>query len=214
VGRYAGIVSWFASDQAVRKPGVREWLSRQREHGMRMAILGNFPFPLSDALAGTFGLSAGLPRAPREVRVDVRDPLMASEVTLDAFTLFTPLRANQASTTLLRLRSDRGDTMDAGALTPWGGYVLAPYESTPLPGARGDRWLIEPGEFMRRALALPALPAAAATDTGPRLVPSRSSNTASGCRVESDGTPLTGPGYTPHELKQNAIERPSITCAS
>ena len=215
VGRYAGIVSWFATDQAVRKPGVREWLARQREHGMRMAILGNFPFPLSDALAGTFGLSAGLPRAPREVKVDVRDPLMASEVEPDAFTLFTPLRANQSSTTLLRLRSDRGDTMDAGALTPWGGYVLAPYESAPLPGARGDRWLIEPGEFMRRALALPALPAAAATiETAPLVMPARSSITVPGCRVEGDGTSPTGPGYRPHELKQNAIERFPITCAS
>lgn len=214
VGRYAGIVSWLASDQAVRKPGVREWLGRQREHGMRMAILGSFPFPFSDALASTFGLSAGLPRAPRELKVDVRDPLIANEVEPDAFALFMPLRANEASPTLLRLRSDRGDTMDVAALMPWGGYVLAPYESTPLAGARGDRWLIQAGEFMRRALALPTLPAAATIDTAPRRMPSRSSAFIPGCRVEGDGTLLTAPAHTPHELKQNAIERFPITCAS
>jgi hypothetical protein len=156
----------------------------------------------------------GLPRAPRELKVDFRDPLMANEVEPDTFTLFTPLRANEASATLLRLRSDRGDTMDAAALTPWGGYVLAPYESAPLPGARGDRWLIEAGEFMRRALALPALPATATIDSAPRIVPSRSSSTISGCRVEGDGSLLTGPAHTPRELKQNAIERSPITCAS
>jgi polysaccharide biosynthesis protein PelA len=160
VGRYAGIVSWFANDQAVRKPGVREWLLRQREHGMRMAVLGNFPFPLTDALAVSFGLSVGPPRLPRGVRVEIRDPLIVYEEEANAQrTVFTPLRANQASTTLLRLRSETGETMDAAALTPWGGYVLTPYESAPLPDSGGDRWLIEPVEFMRRALALSPLTA-------------------------------------------------------
>ena len=218
VGRYAGIVSWFATDQAVRKSGVREWLGRQREHGMRMAILGNFPFPLSDALASTFGLSAGVPRLPGVLKVEVRDPLIANETAPESYTLFTPLRAHQASTTLLRLRSDRGDTMDAAALMPWGGYVLAPYESTPLSGARGDRWLIQAGEFLRRALALPAVPAAAAaTDSRPRLIPFHSPLEVSGCRIGADGTSLTGAptaGHTRHDLKQNASERSSITCAS
>ena len=160
VGRYAGIASWFTDDQAVRKAGVREWLLRQREHGMRMAVLGNFPFPLTDALAISFGLSAGSPRLPRGVKVEVRDPVIVYDEEAHAQrAVFLPLRANQSSTTLLRLRSENGETMDAAALTAWGGYVLAPYESAPLPGSGGDRWLIEPVEFMRRALALSPLTA-------------------------------------------------------
>jgi uncharacterized protein (TIGR01370 family) len=158
VGRYAGIVTWFSNDQAVRKPGVREWLMRQREHGMRMAVLGNFPFPLNDTLALTFGLSVGPQRVPKAVNVEVRDPLIEYASGLDVPVLFTPLRANRAETTLLRLRSDSGETMDAAALMPWGGYVLAPYESASVPGTSGERWLIEPMEFMRRALALPRAP--------------------------------------------------------
>ena len=165
VGRYAGIVSWFSDDQAVRKPGVREWLLRQREHGMRMAVLGNFPFPLTDVLAVSFGLSVGPPRLPRGVKVEVRDPLIVYDEEANAQrVVFTPLRAHQASTTLLRLRSESGETMDAAALTPWGGYVLTPYESAPLPGSGGDRWLIEPVEFMRRALALSPLTANRSAD--------------------------------------------------
>jgi hypothetical protein len=160
VGRYAGIVSWFTDDQAVRKPGVREWLTRQREHGMRLAVLGNFPFPLTDTLARAFGLSAGAPRLPRGVRVEIRDPLIVYQEDSSAErSVFTPLRANQTSATLLRLRSESGETMDAAALTSWGGYVLTPYESAPQPGAAGDRWLIEPVEFMRRALSLVSQPA-------------------------------------------------------
>lgn len=152
VGRYAGIVGWFADDQAVQRPGVREWLQRQREHGMRMAMLGNFPFPLTDTLAIAFGLSVGPPRAPREVRIELRDPVIGYEAQpMPDPRTFTPLRANQASVTLLRLKSDSGETMDAAALMPWGGYVLTPYESVV---ANGERWVIQPVEFMRRALNL------------------------------------------------------------
>jgi hypothetical protein len=158
-GRYAGIVSWFTDDQAVHKPGVREWLTRQREHGMRMAVLGSFPFPLSDALARSFGLSAGMPGAPRALKVEVRDPLTGSDPLPPVDRrAFTPLRANSPSAMLLRLRSDNGEIMDAAALMPWGGYVLTPYEVAPAVGAPGERWLIQPVEFMRRALALPPLP--------------------------------------------------------
>ena len=163
VGRYAGIVTWLANDQAVRKPGVREWLVRQRAHGMRMAVLGSFPFPLSDSLALSFGLSAGPQRVPKAVNVEVRDPLIEDTTETHGPAPFTPLRANRAQTTLLRLRSDSGETMDAAAFMPWGGYVLAPYESAPVPGTSGERWLIEPVEFMRRALALPRLEGEAAS---------------------------------------------------
>ena len=90
----------------------------------------------------------------------MRDPVIHHEAQLvPDVRLFTPLRANKPSATLLRLRSDSGDTMDAAALMPWGGYVLTPYESAPVPGSGGDRWLIQPVEFMRRALALPLMPA-------------------------------------------------------
>jgi uncharacterized protein (TIGR01370 family) len=226
IGRYAGIVSWFADDQAVRKPGVREWLTRQREHGMRMAVLGSFPFPLTDSLAAVFGLSVGAPRAPRTVSIEVRDPLIShdSQPALGG-RVFTPLRANQPSATLLRLRTDSGETMDAAALMPWGGYVLTPYESEPIPGAPGDRWLIQPVEFMRRALALPAIPASRrserlqpdgtlAQSAAPALAPAED---VSVCPHNIGGRPLTGAsqgGVTRYGLKKNASERPSITCAS
>lgn len=209
IGRYAGIVSWFTDDQAVRKPGVREWLTRQREHGMRMAVLGNFPFPLNDSLAVTFGLSAGPARLPQALKVEVRDALLGTApLPPPDFRSFTPLRANQPSAMLLRLRSDSGEIMDAAALMPWGGYVLTPYESAPAMDAGGERWLIQPTEFMRRALALP--PLSVSSHTGERLEQS--------ARVHPQGQRLlsgaVAGGLTRYELKKNAIERPSITRAS
>ncbi len=209
VGRYAGIVSWFTDDQAVRKPGVREWLTRQREHGMRMAVLGNFPFPLNDALAATFGLTAGQARLPQPLKVEVRDALLGtSPLPPPDIRSFTPLRANQPSVMLLRLRTDSGEIMDAAALMPWGGYVLTPYESAPAIGAGGERWLIQPTEFIRRALALP--PLSVSRPVGRGLEPF--------ARLEDRGhKSLSGAvagGLTRYEPKKNAIERSSITRAS
>src|SRR5207302_1582264 len=83
---------------------------------------------------------------------------------------FVPMRARDG-TPLLRLRSDSGDTMDAAAITAWGGYVLAPYELLSLPGDAGNRWIVQPIEFLRRALALPAMPVPdVTTENGRRLM--------------------------------------------
>jgi len=209
VGRYAGIVSWFSDDQAVTRPGVRAWLTRQREHGMRMVVLGSFPFPLSDAMASAFGLSAGPVRAPRVLKVELRDALLGEEPLPAPDTRsFTSLRASPDSTPLLRLRSDSGEILDAAAFMPWGGYVLTPYESAPALGAGGERWLIQPMEFMRRALALPPLSLSGRVhDRHGHATP-----------VEKDGRrSLSGPvarGLTRYELKQNGIERLPIPRAS
>lgn len=172
VGRYAGIVTWFAADLGNRRPGVLEWLARQRRDGMRMAMLGSFPFPLTHPLAKEFGLILSAPRQPpQKLSIDVRDPLIGFEAQpMAERRFFVPLSAQQA-TLLLRLRSDSGDTMDAAAMMPWGGYVLSPYEILSLPAEVGNRWVIQPIEFLRRALALPAMPVPdVTTENGRRLM--------------------------------------------
>ena len=93
--------------------------------------------------------------------IDLRDPLIGFESPPYPERRFVPLRA-QGGTPLLRWKSDGGDTMDAAAMMPWGGYVLSPYEIISLPNDGGNRWVVQPFEFLRRALALPGVPAAAA----------------------------------------------------
>src|SRR5689334_6390656 len=61
--------------------------------------------------------------------------------------------------------------MDAAILAPWGGYVLAPYDLRSLPSEIGERWVVQPIEFFRRALALPAMPVPdVTTENGRRLM--------------------------------------------
>ena len=191
-GRYAGIVSWFAGDQIGRNVPLRQWLGRQREQGMKIAVLGSFPFTLTDPLAKAFGFSANAARRPAErLTIESRDPLIGFEAQpiLDR-RLFLPLRAQQ-STPLLRLRSEAGDTMDAAALTPWGGYVLAPYEFLTLAGDAGDRWIVQPIEFLRRALVLPAMPVPdVTTENGRRLMLVHIDGDGFVNRAEVRGTPF------------------------
>lgn len=193
-GRYAGIVTWFASEQAGRKPGLREWLARQREQGMRMAVFGSFAFPLTDPLAKSFGLTASTARRPAQtLKVERRDPLIGFEAQpIPDRRFFVPLRAENA-TPLLTVRSDAGDTMDAAALTPWGGYVLSPYDFLTLPGDAGDRWIVQPIEFMRRALALPAMPVPdVTTENGRRLMLVHIDGDGFVNLAETAGTPFAG----------------------
>ena len=171
VGRYAGIVTWFAGEPQANK-AFDEWLTRQRREGMRIAMLGSFPFALASDAARDFGIAASAPRAPAQrLSATVRDQLIGYEdqPSTDGHT-FLPLSA-KGGTALLRWRSG-GDSMDAAAMTPWGGYVLAPYEIAALPDNPGYyRWIVQPFEFLRRALALPDMPVPdVTTENGRRLM--------------------------------------------
>jgi hypothetical protein len=193
-GRYAGIVSWFLGDSN-RKPGLRDWILRQLDDGMKMAMLGNLAFPILDQpTAARFGLIYTNPRGPaQKLTIDSRDPLIGFEAQppLDRTTFF-PLTAAKA-TPLLKLRSNTGDTMDAAALTSWGGYVMSGYDSVVLPGDGGTRWVVQPIEFMRRALALPAMPVPdVTTENGRRLMLVHIDGDGFVNRSERAGTPFAG----------------------
>ncbi|HEX2824787.1 MAG TPA: endo alpha-1,4 polygalactosaminidase [Burkholderiales bacterium] len=173
VGRYAGIVTWFGAEPQANKQALNEWLARQRRDGMRIAMLGTLPFAPASDLAREFGIAVSAPRAPvQRLTAVVRDQLIGYEdqPAPDA-RFFVPLAAKDA-TVLLRLRSNGGDSMDAAAMMPWGGYALAPYEVASVPGATGYyRWIIQPFEFLRRALALPDMPVPdVTTENGRRLM--------------------------------------------
>jgi polysaccharide biosynthesis protein PelA len=194
VGRYAGIVTWFASEQAGRKPGFLEWLSRQRSEGMRIAMFGSFPFPLSANLAKDFGLVvSNAKQLAKTLSVDFADPLIGFEAQpLPERRFFLPLAA-PGGKPLLRWRSDAGDTMVAASMMPWGGYVLSPYEILSLPNDAGNRWIVQPFEFLRQALALPAMPVPdATTENGRRLMLVHIDGDGFVNLSERPGTPFAG----------------------
>ena len=194
VGRYAGVVTWFAGDVAARKPGLIDWLSRQRQQGVRIAMFGSLPFAPTHAAAKDFGIASASARQPANtVTAEFRDPLVGFEAQpLADRAAFAPLWIVEGRP-LLRWRSDAGDTMDAAAITPWGGYVLSPYDIQTLPNGGGTRWVVQPFEVLRQALALQPMPVPdVTTENGRRLMLARIDGDGFVNLSERPGNPVAG----------------------
>jgi hypothetical protein len=191
-GRYAGIVARFNAD--VVDARVPAFLQSAVEQGLKVAFVGSLGMPKGHALMGRLGLAAREPaRPPARLEIEHRDPLMGFEVPPqpDRRSYF-PLAAKD-SRPLLRLKTERGETMEAAALTPWGGYVLRPYNLMPLPANRGERWVVDPIGFLKAALALPDMPVPdVTTENGRRLMMVHVDGDGFASRAELPGTPYAG----------------------
>jgi hypothetical protein len=193
-GRYAGVVTWFVRDRLKDESQLASFLARAVAENVRIAMLGNIGIGNPAALERVLGLKQGEARgASARLAIDFQAPEIGFEAPplLDR-SAFLPLRAN-GGTTLLRLKNERGETMDAVALMPWGGYALAPNSLYFLPAGKGGRWVVNPIEFLRRALALPAIPLPdATTESGRRLMLVHVDGDGFASRAELPGAPFAG----------------------
>ncbi len=181
-GRYAGIVVWL--DQAAGREGaaLSKWLLEQKKAGVPIAILGNVGFLYGSESAIEFGLKYSRSTNQRmKLHVEQRNELVGFEAkpTLDRATFF-PLQALKANV-LLTLADEFNERQDAIALTAWGGYAMNPHVLVELPtvlsdgkpqdASRNMRWVVNPIEFLRRALKLPDMPVPdVSTESGRRLL--------------------------------------------
>lgn len=192
-GRYAAVVSWL-SETAVDPSAYARFLQSAFSQGIRVAMFGGFGLAQGALLDKHTGLKSRAPgTTPARVTISIRDPMMGLELApLPDRRQFYPLQA-VGGTPLLRLANERGDTMDAAALMPWGGYVLAPHALIYLPNYKGARWVIDPFTFLTRALALPLMPAPdVTTENGRRLMLVHMDGDGFASRAELPGTPLAG----------------------
>ncbi|MEY8875329.1 MAG: bifunctional glycoside hydrolase 114/ polysaccharide deacetylase family protein, partial [Leptothrix sp. (in: b-proteobacteria)] len=170
-GRYAGIVSHFDAERA--RPALAAFLRRAIAEGIKVVSLGHLGIGGAAALRETYGieLKPGRPQAP--VTVTQQDRAIGFEWTPVArVDTFRALTAPAGSTPLWQVRDGRGQLMDAIAYTPWGGYALWGQALARLPTrAQEMRWVVDPIEFLRRALALPDMPVPdLSTDSGRRML--------------------------------------------
>ena len=193
-GRYAGIVTWFAAEDLKQGRQLSAFMRRAVAQGVKIAMLGNPGFRNPDWLQKDFGLKRGEARGPSaRLRIDLQAPGIGFEAQpyLDRSAFF-PLEA-AGGTPLLRIANERGERMDAVALMPWGGYALAPYSLYRLPGEKGERWVIQPIDFLRRALELPTMPVPdVTTENGRRLMLVHVDGDGFASRAELPGTPFAG----------------------
>jgi len=192
-GRYAAVVAWFNSYEVGRDAELAALLRRSKAQGLRLAILGNFGIGDAQLLKDTLGLERADAKAAARVSIASKDAMMGFEIQpLPDRRTFQPLTST-GGTTLLQLTNETGQRMDAAALMPWGGYALSPYGIMDLPGGKGSRWVIDPFEFLRRALALPLMPAPdTTTESGRRLMITHIDGDGFASRAEVPGSPFSG----------------------
>jgi polysaccharide biosynthesis protein PelA len=175
LGPLAGIVTTFSNDKA--RPATAALLRQAIASDTRVAVLGWPGVGDANAVRDTFGMvrRVGPYRAAAPVQFSQRDAAIGFETSPIPGPLgFVPLAAPAASELLLQARDASGTTMDAVALTPWGGYAWPGYSIARLPAGEDEfRWVIDPIAFLRRALALPVMPVPdTTTDTGRRMLTS------------------------------------------
>lgn len=200
-GRYAGIVVWLDNPAGKEGRALAAWLEQQVAAGVPVALLGESEFLFAGGSAKRLGLQFS-PAAAGHSRLHVaqRDPSIGleSEPILDRPTFFSLHAAGGAA--LLTLADEQGVSQEAVALTPWGGYALNPHVLVDLPRIRREageedssknlRWVINPIEFLRRALRLPDMPVPdVTTESGRRLLMVHMDGDGFASRAEFAGSP-------------------------
>lgn len=194
VGRYAGIITWFRSDDVGLGAALPQWLQAQTAQGVRVMVFNHFGFPLEAKRLTLLQLAIGGGSRERDAVTIVRqDRRIGYEAApLPSREEFVPLRLLQGES-LLTLRRGKDDGEDAVAFTPWGGYALSPYVVAQVPQAKTFRWLFDPIRLVHEALALPAMPAPdTTTENGRRLLLIHIDGDGFPSRAELPGAPFAG----------------------
>lgn len=176
-GRYAGIVVWLENPPRKEGGALAAWLRGQIDAGVPFVLLGDADFLLARSDPRQLGLdySEATPvRTP--LHIMHRDSVIGFETQPDLDRQeFFPLQVMNGQP-LLTVANDREEKQDAVALTSWGGYALNPHVLIDMPSTQhgkgeNQRWVINPIEFLQRALRLPDMPVPdVTTESGRRLL--------------------------------------------
>ena len=172
-GRYAGVVSWFAGPLA-RSLEYADWLERQIDSGVRVAIFGSLGAAARPSLLHRLGLASDRRPLVPPVTIVGKDDLIGPESEPLPLARGLPpwsMRgAGDGTTRHLEVRDARGRALNPVVTGAWGGFAFDPYVLA--RGPRGSyRWLIDPFAFLQRALGLLPMPVPdVTTESGRRIL--------------------------------------------
>lgn len=189
-GRYAGAIVWLAIGNDVHAASLLPWLKAQTEASLPLALINHSGVPL-DRLQPLGISAAGNSQADVPYRVAEHSVHAGFEIEPPLTTGAQPhVKAPPDAQVWLRLR--QGATIiEPVAITDWGGYAMAPHAVTELPQSLGLRWVIDPFEFLSRALQLEPMPVPdITTENGHRLLTVHVDGDGFANRAEFPGTPF------------------------
>lgn len=195
-GRYAGIATWFTSGDAAAHSDYAAWLKTQIEAGMRVAVFNHLGIAPEPGFLRTLGLDAVVARRGDRLTVVQRDPIIGFEaMPAPVPALLWPVRlAAPESRSLLTLEDRGGRRYTAAAITPWGGFALAPFAISEQRAIDANRWVVQPLQFLAAALRTPPdrpVPDVT-TENGRRLLLVHVDGDGFASRAELPGAPYAG----------------------
>lgn len=154
-GRYAGVVVWPASGGSASHKGYRKWIERVLHEKLPLVFLDGFGTGADRSWFKALGLQfKSGPGLSGKISVVAKDAMIGFEQPLPEAAESIPLLDAAGGRVLLRVRGSKGAESDLAAITPWGGYVLAPaVKAHELDNQTA--WIIDPFRFFSQALRLP-----------------------------------------------------------
>lgn len=191
-GQYAGIIVWANVPQD-NVPLLKPWLLKQINNGIRVSFIGEFGFSRSEDNLQSFGLAVKNSIPARNVETTIQNAIFGFEHSATAYAdTYDIISAGENSVPLLQLKVD-GQITDLAAYTSWGGYVLSPYVIYEIPPQQGTRWIVNPFDFIKNSLNLPAMPVPdVTTSTGRRILMAHMDGDGFPSNAEFPGSPLAG----------------------
>lgn len=186
-GRVAGVVTWLAGRPMPNLSAYRRFLLRLVEEGVPLVIFGLLGEEANDELLDALALRTGPAKDVTVARISHRSELLGFEAPPRALALeLQPLWSDQPGFEPLLEVEGAGIRSQPILIAPWGGVALEPYLMAESEGGEG-RWVVNPFEFLRRALQLPKAPVIdPTTENGRRLLITHIDGDGAVSRVEGE----------------------------
>jgi len=204
-GKFAGIIIWANSTQN-SSPGFRDWLQKQINLGIKLAVINEFGFERSTENLQIFGLRHNGSVPANNPEIISQDSIVGFEHAPQSHQeMLDLIEPAMESKPILRLKIE-GKVSDVAAYMPWGAYVFSPYALYEVPYQQGIRWIINPFDFFKRALNLPDIPAPdMTTSTGRRILMAHMDGDGFANNAEFPGSPLASRVMLDKIFKKYAI---------
>ena len=206
-GRYAGVVLWLDERGTdADKQKLSTWLSKRVDENLPLALVNEVGPMLEPPLSVKLGLDM-------KATADSASPItITQQASMLGFERAPKVQPNdfmalaiKQGRPLLTLSKGRSQQV-AAAITPWGGYVMAPYGVVTLASEKENRWVIDPFAFFKEALRLPDMPVPdVTTESGRRMLLVHMDGDGFVSRSELPGNPFAGEAVRDRVVKKYPI---------
>lgn len=204
--RYAGVVVLLgAQGGAAAQKKLAQWLEQRVDEHVPLVLMDDV-LPMLGALGAKLGVELPTPaQSLAPVAIAQQAPIVGFErQPRPPINEFTSIRL-RTGRPLLTLRQGPGEQV-AAAITPWGGYVMAPFGAVTLSNNEESRWVINPFLFLQQALQLPDMPVPdVTTESGRRMLLVHMDGDGFVSRSELPGNPLAGEAVRDRVVKKYPV---------